>query len=130
MSDQQIISTLNEIFKHYNAVIEGYREGIKNSIAEICDKYQDPDGAMHNMVARHCIDIVIRNIGQPAENILQPGTWIKTATTSKGQKFKCSICGGECNCITYGCAGKGVNYCDYEYCPRCGAAMGSEYGRR
>ena len=39
------------------------KDGIKNSIAEIYDKYMSADGQMHNMVARHCIDIIKRETG-------------------------------------------------------------------
>lgn len=50
--------------------------------------------------------------------------WIKIGT-EKGHKFMCSVCKGECLCITTGCATKyqSRNVCDYKYCPRCGIAM-------
>lgn len=50
------------------------------------------------------------------------GYWMKASTTM-GTQFICSECKGKsyCKCI----AGKRVkiNWCDYEYCPRCGAKM-------
>lgn len=53
--------------------------------------------------------------------------WINVTGRYKGQKFRCSKCGNECNCIGRGNASKiGGNYCDYQYCPRCGVLMDLE----
>lgn len=51
--------------------------------------------------------------------------WINITGRTKGQKFRCSNCKGECHCITYGNSDKygKRNICDYEYCPRCGKEM-------
>ena len=50
--------------------------------------------------------------------------WINTTGRSKGQKFMCSECRKSCNCIGTGNASKFMdNYCDYQFCPRCGREM-------
>jgi len=48
------------------------------------------------------------------------GYWIKVHNRPKGQIYKCSKCGKDCNCIAY--LGK-VSYCNYEYCPHCAEKM-------
>ena len=54
--------------------------------------------------------------------------WINVTGRGKGQKFMCSKCNGKCNCIAIGCADKYNmrNFCNYQYCPRCGAEMDVE----
>ena len=49
--------------------------------------------------------------------------WINVTGRPKNQKFRCSECGKECNCIATGCHSKDNNYCDYKFCPRCGVKM-------
>lgn len=51
--------------------------------------------------------------------------WINISGRTKGQKFMCSACFKECNCISIGSAEKWGerNICDYDYCPRCGLRM-------
>lgn len=57
--------------------------------------------------------------------------WINITGRSKGQKFRCSECKGECNCISVGSADKfGYNKCDYKFCPRCGKEMDIENGTK
>lgn len=54
--------------------------------------------------------------------------WINITGRDKGQKFQCSKCKGNCNCIGIGCADKygKRNFCTYQYCPRCGTKMDLE----
>ena len=52
--------------------------------------------------------------------------WISATSRTKGQVFICSKCEGKCHCIARGNANKyHGNYCDYQYCPRCGEKMDS-----
>ena len=51
--------------------------------------------------------------------------WINISGRSKGAKFRCSECKGECFCFYYG-ANKNTNKCNYRFCPRCGMEMDLE----
>lgn len=51
--------------------------------------------------------------------------WIKTST-DRGMKFLCSVCHGECVCLSTWSKYKKTNDCNYQYCPRCGIKMDLE----
>ena len=48
--------------------------------------------------------------------------WINITGRNKGLKYRCSSCNNDCICIHYG-AFKKRTYCNYKYCPNCGAEM-------
>ena len=91
-------------------------------------RYIDADKTLKAITSQFddcvCIaDVIYVFDNQPTADVRENvrGEWQHIATSSKSEKWKCSVCGG----VAYYPHGK-TAVCKYAFCPNCGADMRGE----